>query len=516
MIPGCYFSRLYCRKDFTSCCLKVTKNKLSSPGQYLDAVYAPVSVMDISSSRIQALKKEDDEKIMMKDYVTAMLEYGLYDEGYPKFHLKSVGTILSSNRWHPTENIHENEQYLVLAIDTNNQEALIQSLANLQMTSPPPPMRFNSSNFVDSFRTTMPRSASILWDQYQQQQITEGVWISNAQSNLLNHLNQLIDLFAQNEPIDYHPGTKNIVRDLVHPSLYPLLLTKTSEDETNSSQKNFWNRPYESSRFQWLPAEFEIDSLTRKVSIVSEINNLDRSKYSEIYNTLESVFEELLPGFEEIWRYCRTVSFEVDDQDWSDYEDVTRPLLAPLINFTHLQVIVKIADYILQPGEEFHGVWHYEGMAHENIVMTGILYLYSDHQLQSEIEFKRIYTDHEAGEIFWNVNQSRPDWFDEMIRVGFVPLGKTSTRTGQYLIFPNCHAHRVCPLINQTNEILRRRILVFFIVDPTRRIPSSRDYPPLPRTISLEEALRNRLELMHERKFAKQELNPREIELCEH
>ena len=36
-----------------------------------------------------------------------------------------------------------------------------------------------------------------------------------------------------------------------------------------------------------------------------------------------------------------------------------------------LQVIVKIVEYILQPQQTYEGVWHAEGMSHENIVMTG-------------------------------------------------------------------------------------------------------------------------------------------------
>jgi hypothetical protein len=49
-----------------------------------------------------------------------------------------------------------------------------------------------------------------------------------------------------------------------------------------------------------------------------------------------------------------------------------------------------------------------------------------------------------------------------------------------------------------------------------RRIESSADHPPLPRQISLKEALKNRLDLMKERKYFKESLNPRAIELCEH
>jgi hypothetical protein len=46
-----------------------------------------------------------------------------------------------------------------------------------------------------------------------------------------------------------------------------------------------------------------------------------------------------------------------------------------------LQAVVKVADYHFKPGATFNGVWHYEGMAHENIVMTGLFYPHSDEEL---------------------------------------------------------------------------------------------------------------------------------------
>ena len=69
---------------------------------------------------------------------------------------------------------------------------------------------------------------------------------------------------------------------------------------------------------------------------------------------------------------------------------------------------------------------------------------------------------------------------------------------------------------NNTDKELHRRLIVFFIVDPNHRIQSSKDCPPMPRKVTHEQALKDRLELMQERKQAKQELNPRQIELCEH
>ena len=85
---------------------------------------------------------------------------------------------------------------------------------------------------------------------------------------------------------DYHPGSKNIVRDLVHPGLYCFVKGTISEgsadnndnpppsssdnqgwfglpswgNDTNNPAKrakqmkqDFWGREYEDSKYQWLP-----------------------------------------------------------------------------------------------------------------------------------------------------------------------------------------------------------------------------------------------------------------------
>jgi hypothetical protein len=40
----------------------------------------------------------------------------------------------------------------------------------------------------------------------------------------------------------------------------------------------------------------------------------------------------------------------------------------------NVKVIVKAANYILQPGQEYSGTWHLEGMPHERIVASAIYY----------------------------------------------------------------------------------------------------------------------------------------------
>ena len=180
-------------------------------------------------------------------------------------------------------------------------------------------------------------------------------------------------------------------------------------------------------------------------------------------------------------------------------------------------MIVKLTEYNFKPNDIFEGVWHYEGMSHENIIMTGLYYPFTDLELISEgIEFKRQYTDEECYNIYSNVSQIRPKWLENSIQSGFVPLGKLTTETGKLIVFPNCHAHRVMKIFNPTNKILKRKLLAFFVIDPECQIPSTRDHPPLPRKISFEQAKKDRLDLMKERKYYKESLNPRTIELCEH
>lgn len=191
----------------------------------------------------------------------------------------------------------------------------------------------------------------------------------------------------------------------------------------------------------------------------------------------------------------------------------------PPISFANkrLQVIVKLTEYEFKPNDFFDGVWHYEGMSHENIVMTGLFYPYTDERLRGQgIEFKRQFTDKEAQVIAGSVPQERPKWLEEQIANGFTPLGHITTETSKLIVFPNCHAHRVMRIENPTNEVLKRRLLAFFVIDPMKRIESTLEHPPLPRQVPLKKALQDRLDLMKERKYYKESLNPRHIELCEH
>jgi hypothetical protein len=185
-------------------------------------------------------------------------------------------------------------------------------------------------------------------------------------------------------------------------------------------------------------------------------------------------------------------------------------------------VITKIADFELQPGQSFEGVWHVEGMSHEHIVATCEYILDRDSDIDGgDLLFKRAFNEDEAEMLEVGTDDSMgPRNIDKLtnriVVDGLFPLGRVATKAGRVIVFPNSHVHRLSKMTNRGTVPARRRILVFFVVDPECRIVSTQEVPDQRGTISFEEALDHRLKLMKERKFAKEDWNVRPINLCEH
>ena len=227
-----------------------------------------------------------------------------------------------------------------------------------------------------------------VWDKYMKNMITEGVCYSHGSINvsLRDSLRTNINHLAENSIVDYHPNSSDIVRDLVHPAIYSYIkgvskLQSNSQIETKSDgskTNDYWGREYEESKFQWLPTAFSI-STDGKCTITEYINNLNQQKFPALYNDLEELFGVFLPYFEEVWSYIKSTTFfrGEDDSNFDDDNDGPDKDIEPAeklkvsLKGCELQVIVKIVDYTLEPGQTYEGVWHAEGMSHEHIVMTG-------------------------------------------------------------------------------------------------------------------------------------------------
>jgi hypothetical protein len=131
---------------------------------------------------------------------------------------------------------------------------------------------------------------------------------------------------------DWHPNSNDMVQDLVHPSMYPLVYGRTrafqeecvgvegaistwagkgsvvpTEQNLYNEANDRWNYgtvhsippEFWSQTYQWLPANFAFQP-DGSVKFTSYINNLHPDKYPDIYRTIEQLIEKSLP----LWDQC--------------------------------------------------------------------------------------------------------------------------------------------------------------------------------------------------------------------
>ena len=370
-----------------------------------------------------------------------------------------------------------------------------------------------------------------VWEKHLKRPDPDGIAYSDDQVDraLVDRLRAGVQRLIDEEPVDYHPGSGTRVRDLVHPSLYPYIAGRSTllrpMPETPPPSFDRFGRSFEGSIYQWLPTPFHVGA-DGQVTIEYPINNLDRARHPGLYQDLAALFATALPLIESVVGYVDHTKFFTDATDDIEHEgelpqksDTTsKPVPSTSLRERSLLVIPKIVEYRLGAGESHEGVWHVEGMSHEHIVATCVYILDRDAALEGgELRFKRAYTVEEAGRLFWNIDQCRPRAIDRMVAEGTVPVGSLATPAGRLLVFPNSHIHKLSTLsLADGASEGRRRVIVFWLVDPSVQIPSTAEVPLQQGTISHEEALAIRLELMEERKRHKQTLNVRVVSLCEH
>ncbi|KAJ1860159.1 hypothetical protein LPJ73_001501 [Coemansia sp. RSA 2703] len=192
----------------------------------------------------------------------------------------------------------------------------------------------------------------------------EQVWISDSliseetATELLRYAS-ILENVPDNE-IDWHPKSNNQVRNLIHPSLYPLVYAKSSFVDTpiESSEAALnlttygtfpgnienWDTqvkkaypmtpegakyniyPYSVSpnyrandqKFCWLPSEFLVAE-DGAVTIKSYINNLHPVKHAELYPTIGTIFGKFVPLLENVITdilYTREQRVIPDYENW--------------------------------------------------------------------------------------------------------------------------------------------------------------------------------------------------------
>lgn len=407
----------------------------------------------------------------------------------------------------------------------------------------------------------------------------DGVWQSDEliDDTLRSRLRKAVQVLEQvpEAELDWHPGSDGQVLDLVHPSLFCLVRGVSGAPER--AWRNPTNRyaKYEfSEKFQWLPTDVDVQD-DGDVAFASYVNNVHPERHHELAGVLPDLFARMLPLLENVLtdlRHPRPPRIEADPYGWYDSEPVypdkgsytddgaytealraweaaqddwwenRRPVLPDAPVFTaperpdasarvdlrgrRLQVIVKLATLHLTPDkpEYLGGSWHVEGMLNERIVSTGIYYWDSENITESRLSFRAALDDPDYEQNDDNglrevYGLEDEDALNQM-------LGSASTAAGRCLAFPNILQHRVDSFrLEDPTRPGHRKILAFFLVDPSETIVSTSDVPPQQpwsdtSTMTLDQAKNHREQLMRERRFFVDEHNEqlyeREFSLCEH
>lgn len=303
---------------------------------------------------------------------------------------------------------------------------------------------------------------------------------------LESKIRSLVTRMCENEPVDWHPGSNNQVRDLVHPSMFCYFKGRTVHNDGTKTEE-----VDERDRYQWLPSEFRVDE-NGSIEISSYINNL-KENYNDLQPMLCELFSKFLPSLEIV--------------------------LNENLKDRNLQVITKIAQVILSQDNTKYpgGSWHIEGMPQEQIAATAIYYLDVDNITPSFLSFRKPIVFDEInlpypqnGDRYTSHHYGLDGHYDGHMNKY---LGCIKCAQGSSVVFPNTLQHRVDKFesINKSIQSLRT-IIAFFVVDPNSRIISTCDVPKQQNIISLDEAKFHRERLMFHRKYFVDEMNEKVFE----
>jgi hypothetical protein len=407
----------------------------------------------------------------------------------------------------------------------------------------------------------------------------DGVWQSDTlvDDELGSRLREAVRVLEQvpEAEQDWHPGSDGQVLDLVHPSLFCLVRGVSGAPE------RAWQNPtdrfstYEfSEKFQWLPTDVDVNDDGDAV-FRSYVNNVHPETHRELASVLPDLFARLRPLLENVLtdlRHPRPLRIKADPYGWyaskleypdkssygddeayaearrvweqaqDDWWENRRPIIPDAPAFTppelpddsarvdlrgrRLQVIVKLATIHLTPDKPEYpgGSWHVEGMMNERIVSTGIYYWDSENITESRLSFRAALDDPDYEQSDDNGLREVYGLEDEDALNQI--LGSASTPAGRALAFPNILQHRVGSFrLSDPTRPGHRKILAFFLVDPSQDLVSTSDVPQQQpwfdtSTMTLAQARTYREQLMRERKFFVDEHNEqlyeREFSLCEH
>ncbi|KAJ2860065.1 hypothetical protein GGH94_005741 [Coemansia aciculifera] len=311
---------------------------------------------------------------------------------------------------------------------------------------------------------------------------------------------------------DWHPDVRSRMLNLIDPSLYPLIydrswlcrqsstlptaaLTLESLGELPGSFEK-WCEPrraasdsgpeyylpvvvkkqasYASDKFNWLPSEFRVDD-TGAVTIESYINNLHPVKHATLYPVIAHMFSKFLPLLEQVLTdlvHPRVPGVELDLYECYDYggpepERGRRPYYEYLEELECWEEDTSYVDpkpkWFVAPGRPVNP---YKLCGRRLLKFREPLNAYHS---ASRANYYR------AIRFAYDING---DLSGRPARVS-QELGDVDIKDGRCLVFPNTYQY-IMPRITRelTSKPGHCKILTFYFVDPSTRIPLTEIVPP--------------------------------------
>ncbi|KAJ2696758.1 hypothetical protein H4218_004389 [Coemansia sp. IMI 209128] len=286
---------------------------------------------------------------------------------------------------------------------------------------------------------------------------------------------------------------------------------------------------YFSDRFCWLPSEFRVDD-AGAVTIESYINNLHPAKHAALYAITADVFSKFLPLLEQVVtdlvhpRQPRVKpdpsKYYVSDEPFpSDgyYSDVKlwkgratfvhpqpepfvappRPVVPHKLCGRRLQAMVRMASVELTSKRPIYGGedWTVAGLANERIIATGIFFYDVLNIAPANLQFREALCS-------WDFEAEQCD-IDSVVKAYGLDysqfgddqstsqeLGCVGIKDGLCLVFPNILQCKIPELkLVDKKQPGHCKMLTFYFVDPSTRIPSTEIVPPQQQNWLCEEML---------------------------
>ncbi|KAJ2053319.1 hypothetical protein H4S04_000758 [Coemansia sp. S16] len=279
--------------------------------------------------------------------------------------------------------------------------------------------------------------------------------------------------------------------------------------------------PGATNKFSWLPSEFCVDD-NGAVTIESYINNLHPVRHAALYSIIARIFSNFLPLLEHVVtdlvhpRRQRVIPDQdkyyksdepMPDMDIDEYDEEIslwrrraefihpqpEPFVVPMRPINpyklcgrRLQAIVKMTNIELASDRPTFGGedWKLAGLDNERIIATGVFFYDVANIMPSSLRFREAVCCWDfAVEQFDVDSVVKAYGIEEYLLCGENPvsqeLGSIGIEDGRCLVFPNVHQYKFPELKLEDSTMSGHcKMLTFYFVDPSTRIPSTEVVPP--------------------------------------